>query len=229
MTETLPSNDFDRLLRSESKPVLIDVYAEKCPPCAGIAQAIDELADGLSDEARVVKMSRNEAEANGGAGNPLLKFMDERNIRGVPALLLFEGGELVASLTGGPRTRHSIQSWMEESLGMTFREAPTLHVERYGIVMDAIPANPAADPALEEFREEVVEALQPFFDEGLIDEFGFGVLTDDGRRKGLFFVSTPEAIEEIAAALPHYVIVNRAGERMTPPGVASARHWRREP
>ncbi|HTK85490.1 MAG TPA: thioredoxin family protein [Patescibacteria group bacterium] len=221
MTELLPSNDFDRLRESEELPLLVEIFADGCAPCARVGASVDVLDGGLHGQARIVKMSRSEADANGGANNPLLKFLSENNVRTVPALLLFEKNRYLGPLLGSPWSPENIKKWMEEKLGLQLHLPPPL--ERYGIVMDSIPNDPANDPALEDFRELVVEAMQPFFDEGLVDEFGFGALTDDGSKRGLFFTADEDTAIAIAKALPSLQVIDHFGRRLyTPRSTAHA-------
>lgn len=211
MTELLPSHDFDSLRESEELPLLVEVFAEDCAACDRIGASVDILESALKGQARMVKMSRSEAEAAGG-GNPLLKFLTEKNVRSTPALLLFDKGRYLAPLLGSPWSPENIKKWMDEKLGRHLVMPPPL--ERYGIVMDSIPNDPANDPALEDFRELVTEAMQPFYNDGLVDEFGFGALTDDGSRRGLFFTADEDTAIAIAKALPSLQVVDHLGRRL---------------
>ncbi len=116
MTEIIPSSAFEDLIKNSDKPVLVDVFADWCGPCHAIAPVIDQMSKDLKDKVRIVKIDRDEADANGGADNPVLKLMAEKGVRGIPALLLFEGGEFKGSLIGGPRPRSNIQGWIEKTL-----------------------------------------------------------------------------------------------------------------
>lgn len=218
MTELLPSHDLVRLRESEELPLLVEVFAENCAPCIRVSESVDVLDGGLHGQARIVRMSRTEAEANG-ADNPLLEFLSENNVRSVPALLLFDKGRYLGPLLGSPWSPENIKKWMEEKLVRPLVLPPPL--ARYGIVMDSIPNDPANDPALEDFREIVVEALQPFFDEGLVDEFGFGSLTDDDSKRGLFFTADEDTAIAIATALPGLQVIDHFGRRLYTPRSAT--------
>ena len=71
-------------------PVLVDYWAEWCGPCKMIAPILDEVARDYGDRLQVAKMNVDEnSEVPGKLG-----------IRGIPTLMLFKDGELVATKVG---------------------------------------------------------------------------------------------------------------------------------
>ncbi len=75
---------------SKNQPVLVDFWAEWCRPCHMIAPAVEEIANQFSGKLKVVKL--NVDENNQSAG--------EYNIRGIPTLLIFKGGQVADQLVG---------------------------------------------------------------------------------------------------------------------------------
>jgi thioredoxin 1 len=71
-------------------PVLVDFWAEWCGPCKGLAPTIDAIAIEFSNKIKVVKVNVDE---NG-------KTASGYNIRGIPTLMLFKDGKIVATKTG---------------------------------------------------------------------------------------------------------------------------------
>jgi thiol-disulfide isomerase/thioredoxin len=124
MTEIVSSTKFEDLIRDTKTPLLVDVYADWCPPCRAIAPSVKALGEDLEGQALIVKINRDEASQNGGDKNAVIKFMADNGIRGIPALLLFDQGEFKGVLMGGPRSKENIQEWMEETLGRSFNPAP---------------------------------------------------------------------------------------------------------
>lgn len=71
-------------------PVLVDFWAEWCGPCKMIAPVLDELANDYGDKIKICKM-----DVDGNKETPA-KF----NIRGIPTLMIFKGGNMDAMKVG---------------------------------------------------------------------------------------------------------------------------------
>lgn len=72
------------------KPVVVDFWAEWCGPCRMMSPTIDALADDYSGRVTIGKLNVDE---NGGAA---MRY----GVRGIPTLLLFKGGQVVAQKVG---------------------------------------------------------------------------------------------------------------------------------
>jgi thioredoxin 1 len=75
---------------SKSQPVLVDFWAEWCRPCLMLAPTVAEVAREKSDKVKFVKVNVDENPSAPG----------QYNIRGIPTLLLFKGGQVVDQLVG---------------------------------------------------------------------------------------------------------------------------------
>lgn len=71
-------------------PVLVDFWAEWCGPCKMIAPVLDELSSDYGDKIKICKM---DVDAN---KETPAKF----NIRGIPTLMIFKGGNMDAMKVG---------------------------------------------------------------------------------------------------------------------------------
>src|SRR5438876_2873004 len=78
----LDESNFDRELKQDDKPVIVDFWAEWCGPCKMIATLLDEIAREKAGSVKVAKVNVDE--------NQSLSF--KYNIRAIPALLFFKGG-----------------------------------------------------------------------------------------------------------------------------------------
>ena len=77
------------VLKSE-QPVLVDFWATWCGPCRQMTPIIDQIADEYQGKARIGKLNVDEQ------GQTAMRYQ----VRGIPTLLLFKGGQLVATKVG---------------------------------------------------------------------------------------------------------------------------------
>jgi len=82
--------DFQKTVRGAEVPVLVDFYADWCGPCKMVAPLVDEIAGEKQGRMLVAKVDTDRAQELAG----------ELGIRGVPTLILFQGGEEVERSTG---------------------------------------------------------------------------------------------------------------------------------
>ena len=98
-------SNFEAEVLQASQPVLVDFWGPGCPPCRMIAPVIEELAEENSAKARVGKL--NVAE------NPTTAA--QYSISGVPTLMVFKAGQVVASFMGAqPKAR--LQAALDEAV-----------------------------------------------------------------------------------------------------------------
>ena len=96
--------EFENEVLNSDAPVLVDFWAEWCGPCKQLLPTIDEIAGERSD-IKVAKVNIDE--------NP--ETPSKYGVRGIPTLMLFKGGELVATKVGG-LPKSALQSWIDESI-----------------------------------------------------------------------------------------------------------------
>ncbi len=82
--------DFQSEVLQAGTPVLVDFWATWCAPCKAIAPILDELAGVYGDKLRIVKVNGDE--------NP--RIMTQYNVRSLPTVLLFKGGQIVGQQIG---------------------------------------------------------------------------------------------------------------------------------
>ena len=87
--------NFDAEVVNSDQPVLVDFTATWCGPCRQIAPLVDQLADEYEGRAKVAKLAIDESPETA------RRFQ----IRGVPTILVFKGGEVVDQQVGlAPKT-----------------------------------------------------------------------------------------------------------------------------
>lgn len=103
-SKTTDSNFTKDVLQSD-RPVLVDFWAEWCGPCKAIGPALEEIAGEKQGSLSIVKLNIDE--------NPLTP--QKYNVRGIPTLLIFKNGEVIAEKMGAlPKSQ--LESWIEQSV-----------------------------------------------------------------------------------------------------------------
>ena len=88
--QTFTDGNFDDSVLKSAPPVLVDFWAEWCGPCKRLGPTVDALAAEYAGKVTVGKMNIDE--------NP--KTPEHYQIRGIPTLLIFKGGQVVESVVG---------------------------------------------------------------------------------------------------------------------------------
>ncbi|NCD17028.1 MAG: thioredoxin [Actinobacteria bacterium] len=82
------------------KPVLVDFWAEWCPPCRMMGPIIDEISAEMGDTLKVVKLDTD--------SNP--RTSRDYGIVSIPTFNIYKGGELVGSVVGGRPKRDLVKA-----------------------------------------------------------------------------------------------------------------------
>jgi len=89
-TLTFTDSSFDQDVLRAEVPVLVDFWAEWCGPCKMMGPTIDVVASEYAGKAKIGKL---DVDSND-------KTAARYNIRGIPTLLLFKGGQVVEQRVG---------------------------------------------------------------------------------------------------------------------------------
>lgn len=81
---------FEADVLKSATPVLVDYWAEWCGPCKQIAPILDEMATTYAGKLKIAKMNVDENR----------EIPAKFGIRGIPTLILFKGGNVVATKVG---------------------------------------------------------------------------------------------------------------------------------
>ena len=75
---------------NDSRPTLVDFWAEWCGPCRMIAPTISELAAEFGDRAHIGKVNVDEQP----------KIAEQFRVRSIPTLLFFQDGDVKGQIVG---------------------------------------------------------------------------------------------------------------------------------
>jgi thioredoxin 1 len=93
--------EFEKAVLKSAIPVLVDFWAERCPPCRLLEPVIDELADEYGGKISFIKINRDE---NPGIAN-------RYNVMSIPTVIVFKNGRPVSSSIGFTKeTRRALRN-----------------------------------------------------------------------------------------------------------------------
>jgi thioredoxin 1 len=104
-TVQVTDDTFDAEVRNAGVPVVVDFWAEWCGPCKMIGPALEELAAEYGDDVKIVKVNVDD--------NP--NSPAQLGVRGIPALFLFKGGEVVSNKTGAA-PKAALKDWIDGAI-----------------------------------------------------------------------------------------------------------------
>ena len=89
-TRAVTDETFDAEVLQNSKPVIVDYWAEWCGPCKMIAPVLEEIASEYGEKIDVVKLNVDD--------NPAIA--QRYSILAIPTLNVFQNGEVVKQIKG---------------------------------------------------------------------------------------------------------------------------------
>ena len=104
-TKIVTDDSFSSDVLNAAGPVLVDFWAEWCPPCKAIAPALEQISEELGDKVTIAKLNIDHSP------EAPIKY----GVRNIPTMILFKNGAPVATKVGGA-LKSALQSWLETEL-----------------------------------------------------------------------------------------------------------------
>ena len=104
-TDKSDDKNFEIDVLNSEKPVLVDFWAEWCGPCKTIGPALEEISEEMKDKIKVVKINIDD--------NPTTP--QNFNVRGIPTLLIFNNGKVIAEKVGA-LPKSMLSEWIKETI-----------------------------------------------------------------------------------------------------------------
>ncbi|MEO6011969.1 MAG: thioredoxin [Devosia sp.] len=95
--------NFSSEVLAAKEPVLVDFWAEWCPPCKAMDPILDTLAVELAGKVKIVKL---DVETNPG-------IVTQYNVRAMPTLIVFKDGAPVDMKVGAGQSRVQLIKWLD--------------------------------------------------------------------------------------------------------------------
>jgi len=107
MVEHLDSGSFDRVVGESDVPVVVDFWAQWCPPCKFLGPIFEKVADKFSGKVKFCKLDVDVAR----------DVAARLNIQAVPTLIVFRGGKEVARQEGA-LPEEALIEWIKQTTGI---------------------------------------------------------------------------------------------------------------
>ena len=99
-------SEFAKVVLESLEPVLVDFWATWCAPCRAIAPLVEQLSETYGGQ---VKFRKFDIDANP-------KVPTQYEIRSIPTLLLFKGGQVKEQIVGYV-AKEQIQKALDKNVG----------------------------------------------------------------------------------------------------------------
>lgn len=90
---TANKDEFTKYVNESDKVVLVDFWAEWCPPCRAMAPVLEHMARKYDDKLDVVKVDIEQSAEN-------QQLAVDHGVQGIPNMVVYKDGKMVKNLVG---------------------------------------------------------------------------------------------------------------------------------
>ena len=112
IVQTVSRASFQSDVLESSLPVVVDFYADWCPPCRRLGPVLDRLAQEFSGKVSFVKINSDEEN----------ELAEHYNVTSLPTLIFFENGQIAGQFAGLPQEsalREELARWVNPQSSVT--------------------------------------------------------------------------------------------------------------
>lgn len=104
-TVNVTETSFEQDVIGSNTPVLVDFWAQWCGPCRMIGPALEEISDEMAGRITIAKVNIDDEPG----------LASRFGVRSIPTMLIFKGGEVVASKLGA-EPKNALKGWIEGAI-----------------------------------------------------------------------------------------------------------------
>ena len=110
MSSVIPISgpEFQAQVLQSDLPVVVDFYADWCPPCRRLGPILDRLAVEFAGKVKFVKINSDQEPA----------LAEQYNVTALPTVIFVDGGQVVGQFAGLPQEeglRSELTKWYQAS------------------------------------------------------------------------------------------------------------------
>src|SRR6056297_1651209 len=102
----LTKDTFEEEVLKTDEKVLVDYWSDGCEPCKALMPDVEELAKKYEGKVKFCKLNTSKAR----------RLAISQRVMGLPAIVLYKGGEKIGECTKEDATKENIEAMIEKNL-----------------------------------------------------------------------------------------------------------------